>query len=523
MLEKLGQGQRIVIASIVSIFFFLGYEFIFGKELRKAEANKTVQSQTIQSQQAQNQSSAKSEINTTSKNQNTPAITSLTSDGFYTVGISQNGTIKKFDLLEKKFTSHDGKPLELFNTDIHEAPLGIRFIDQKLNEESSKVPFSVTTSSNKIEANGTNVVLTQTLNDLNITKNIKFFKDGKYEMTISMSKDVPFYVSPGYRPTVHTDMMTLAGVVLVHDDDRIKTIEDGGSKVEEKYNDVVAVASEDHYYVTAMYSFDKAFELAVTGDNDKNPTPFITGHNNMKIGGYIGPKNTDTLASINPKLVNIVEYGYLTFMAKPMFDVLSWIESKIGNWGWAIVIMTILVRAILFPLTLKGMVSMNRMKELAPKMQELKEKYKGDAQKLNMHMLELYKKHNANPLSGCLPLILQIPIFFALYKVLLGSVELKGAEWILWINDLSEKDPYFILPILMGVTMFLQQKITPMNVSDPMQEKILKYLPVVFTVFFVTFPAGLTLYWFVSNVLSVIQQYVVNQVLAKQKREHHHG
>jgi YidC/Oxa1 family membrane protein insertase len=154
-------------------------------------------------------------------------------------------------------------------------------------------------------------------------------------------------------------------------------------------------------------------------------------------------------------------------------------------------------------------------------MAELKEKYKGDSQKLNMHVLELYKKHNANPLSGCLPLLLQIPIFFALYKVLLGSVELKGAPWILWINDLSEKDPYFILPILMGITMFIQQKITPMNMTDPLQEKIFKYLPVVFTVFFVTFPAGLTLYWFVSNVLSVAQQYAVNEVLARQKKAHH--
>jgi YidC/Oxa1 family membrane protein insertase len=161
------------------------------------------------------------------------------------------------------------------------------------------------------------------------------------------------------------------------------------------------------------------------------------------------------------------------------------------------------------------MVSMNKLKELAPKLTELKEKYKGDAQKLNIHMMELYKKDGANPMGGCLPMLLQIPIFFAIYRVLLNSIELKGAAWILWIHDLSLMDQYYVLPILMGGSMFVQQLITPQNFTDPLQAKIFKYLPVVFTFFFLAFPAGLTLYWFVNNLLSIIQQYTVNYMMAK--------
>lgn len=525
MLDKLSQGQRIVMASIVSIVFFIGYELAFGTT-KTADTNKTISTtqQTIkQEQNAGNIAQTSIANQATQTSQSGSSLLKLTSKEKYEVTIGSNGAISQYSLLEPKFKTKDGKPLELFSVVAHEAPIAIRFTDAKLNDEASKTPYKLVSGSQEIATNGTNVVLTQELSDLNITKNIMFFQDGKYSVKITTSRDVPFYISPGFRPVVHTEMMTFAGVLLALNDDTIKTIEDGNAKVEESFSSVDAVAAEDHYYASVMYSFTKPLNVSITGDNDKNPTAFITGNNGIELGGYIGPKNYDILVSINPKLSQIIEYGYLTFMAKPMFTVLSWIDAKVGNWGWAIVIMTILVRLILFPLTLKGMISMNRLKDLAPKMQELKEKYKGDHQKLNMHVLELYKKHNANPLSGCLPLILQIPIFFALYKVLLGSVELKGAAWILWIHDLSEMDQYFILPILMGLTMFIQQKITPMNVTDPMQEKILKYLPVVFTVFFVTFPAGLTLYWFVSNVLSVMQQFAVNKYLEKQKKEHHHA
>jgi YidC/Oxa1 family membrane protein insertase len=165
------------------------------------------------------------------------------------------------------------------------------------------------------------------------------------------------------------------------------------------------------------------------------------------------------------------------------------------------------------------MVSMQKLKDLAPKMKEIQAKYKDDKQKQSMHMMELYKKHGANPMGGCLPLVLQIPVFFAIYRVLLNAIELKGAAWIFWVHDLAEMDPYFVLPILMGLTMFVQQKITPNTMQDEMQKKIFQFLPVIFTFFFLWFPAGLTLYWFINNLFTIGQQYYINQVFEKKRAE----
>lgn len=203
-----------------------------------------------------------------------------------------------------------------------------------------------------------------------------------------------------------------------------------------------------------------------------------------------------------------------TFIAAPIFKVLMWLHGIFGNWGWSIIALTALIRMMLYPLTQKGMVSMQKIKEIAPKIKEVQAKYKGDPQRMNAAVMEMYKKHGANPLGGCLPLVLQIPVFFAIYRVLLNAVELQGAPWLLWVTDLSRMDPYYILPVLMGATMYYQQKITPSNFTDPLQEKIFKFLPIIFTFFFFTFPAGLVLYWFINNIFSIAQQYLVNRQFA---------
>ncbi|HHS93640.1 MAG TPA: membrane protein insertase YidC, partial [Campylobacterales bacterium] len=172
---------------------------------------------------------------------------------------------------------------------------------------------------------------------------------------------------------------------------------------------------------------------------------------------------------------------------------------------------------VLFPLAYKGMMSMQKLKDLAPQMKEIKEKYGKDPQKMNMKMMDMYKKEGANPMGGCLPMLMQIPIFFAIYRVLINAVELEGAAWIFWIENLALKDPWFILPILMGASMWYQQKITPNTMTDPMQQKIFQWLPVVMTVFFVTFPAGLVLYWLVNNLFTIAQQFIINAAYEKQK------
>ena len=188
--------------------------------------------------------------------------------------------------------------------------------------------------------------------------------------------------------------------------------------------------------------------------------------------GYIGPKDYKLLESINPHLTSVVEYGRITFFAKYIFTLLNFLYQYIGNWGVAIIALTIIIRIILFPLSFKGMVGMQKLKDLAPKMKEIQEKHKGNPQKMQAAMMELYKKHGANPLGGCLPLILQIPVFFAIYRVLYNAVELKNAPLMWWIHDLSVMDPYFVLPILMGISMYLQQALTPTTFTDPMQAKV---------------------------------------------------
>jgi YidC/Oxa1 family membrane protein insertase len=204
-----------------------------------------------------------------------------------------------------------------------------------------------------------------------------------------------------------------------------------------------------------------------------------------------------------------------------MFLLLKYFFGFIGNWGWTIVLVTVLIKLVLYPLAYKGMVSMNKLKEFAPKIKEIQEKYKEDKKKSGAKMMEFYKKEGVNPMGGCFPILLQIPVFFAIYRVLLNSIELKGSPWILWIDDLAVMDPWYVLPILMGATMYIQQKITPNQMQDEMQKKIFQFLPVIFTFFFLWFPAGLTLYWFINNLFTIGQQFYINKLFEKNRVKRH--
>ena len=228
---------------------------------------------------------------------------------------------------------------------------------------------------------------------------------------------------------------------------------------------------------------------------------------------YIGPKEQKLLKQLSDGMDLTVDYGWLTFLSAPLFWLLEWIHGWIGNWGWAIVLLTVLIKIAFYPLSAASYKSMAHMKKLQPKLQQLKERYGDDRQKLNQAMMEMYKTEKINPLGGCLPILIQIPVFIALYWVLLESVEMRQAPFILWLRDLSIPDPYFVLPIVMGATMFLQQRLNPAPV-DPIQQKVFMALPIMFTVFFLFFPSGLVLYWVVNNVLSIAQQWRITQVIA---------
>jgi len=225
---------------------------------------------------------------------------------------------------------------------------------------------------------------------------------------------------------------------------------------------------------------------------------------------YSGPQTQEDLEATAPGLEYTVDYGWLTIIAAPLFWVLSAIEKLVGNWGVAIIILTILIKLAFYPLSAASYRSMAHMRELGPRLQRMKEQYGDDRQKFQQAMIELYRKEKINPMGGCLPILVQIPVFIALYWVLLGSVELRHAPFMLWIDDLSVPDPYYVLPILMGLTMIIQTKLNP-TPPDPLQARIMMIMPIVFSVFFFFFPAGLVLYWLVNNVLSIAQQWQINR------------
>ena len=228
---------------------------------------------------------------------------------------------------------------------------------------------------------------------------------------------------------------------------------------------------------------------------------------------YIGPQETDKLAKIAPGLELVVDYGWLYILSAPLFWILKFIHGLVGNWGWAIVILTILIKAVFYPLNHKAGRSMAQMKVLGPKMEKLKQLYGDDRQKLNQAMMELYRTEKINPLGGCLPIVVQIPVFIALYWVLLASIELRHAPWVGWIQDLSAPDPWYILPVVYAVSMFVQTKLNPQP-ADPVQARVMLAMPIVFSIFFFFFPSGLVLYWVVQNLLSIGQQWHINKTLA---------
>jgi YidC/Oxa1 family membrane protein insertase len=283
------------------------------------------------------------------------------------------------------------------------------------------------------------------------------------------------------------------------------------------------VAMLQHYFVAALlaepgaqhqfYSDVLPDQRYVIGLKDLTPTTVAPGETGrLVLRLYAGPKEQDRLEQLAPGLELTVDYGMLTIISAPLFWLLSAIHGWVGNWGWAIVILTFLIKLVFYPLSAASYKSMAHMKKLAPKLQSLKERYGDDRQKLNQAMMELYKTEKINPLGGCLPIVVQIPVFIALYWVLLESVEMRHAPFVLWIRDLSSPDPYFVLPILMGLSMYGQQLLNPQP-PDPMQRRIFMVMPAAFTVFFLFFPAGLVLYWLVNNLLSILQQWRINKVI----------
>ncbi|CAH9060017.1 Membrane protein insertase YidC [Pseudoalteromonas sp. CIP111854] len=286
------------------------------------------------------------------------------------------------------------------------------------------------------------------------------------------------------------------------------------------------IAFIQHYFVSAWVpnqtTNNTIYTLLRNGQGivgiKNEPMTIAAGSNSIITSTYyMGPKDNDALEAIHADLDLTVDYGWLFFISQPLFVLLKLIYGVVGNWGVAIIAITILVKSALYPLTKAQYTSMAKMRMLQPKMQALKERYGDDRQKFGQATMELYRKEKVNPMGGCLPLLLQMPIFLALFYVFLESTELRHAEFMLWLTDLSAKDPYYVLPLLFGASMFLTQKLQPMTVTDPMQQKMMTYMPLVFTFFFIIFPfpSGLVLYWLVSNLITIAQMLIIYRGMEK--------
>jgi len=278
-------------------------------------------------------------------------------------------------------------------------------------------------------------------------------------------------------------------------------------------------AFANKYFIKALIPIEpSAHKVIVQLNNEAVENIFVSPTKTIQSGEsvslnyllYFGPKDLDILKAVGHQLSRAVDFGFFSPIAQPLLYVLKFFYSYIGNYGVAIILLTAIIKAIFWPLTQKSYTSMKAMQKLQPEMLRIKEKFKNDRERLNRETMELYKNNRVNPLGGCLPMLVQIPVFFALYKVLLDAIELRHAPFVFWLTDLSAKDPYYITPLVMGATMFIQQKMTPTNM-DPVQAKIFMIMPVVFTFLFLNFPSGLVLYWLVNNVLTIAQQYFINR------------
>jgi YidC/Oxa1 family membrane protein insertase len=269
------------------------------------------------------------------------------------------------------------------------------------------------------------------------------------------------------------------------------------------------VPTPDQPFQYRLQVRDKEYLLSATGPETQVPAG---GKAQFREKLFVGPKLQSQLAATGPRLERTVDFGILTVLAQPLFAGLNWVHGLVGNWGWAIIIVTALIKLLFYPLSQASGRSMAKMRTVAPRMKQIQETFKDDREKLGRAMMELYKKEKINPLAGCLPMLVQIPFFISFYRVLLESVEMRQAPFLLWVNDLSSRDPFFVLPLLMGAAMFAQFKLNPAP-PDPMQAKIMQFMPLVMTGMMAWFPCGLVLYWLTNTLLTIAQQWRVNQVV----------
>jgi YidC/Oxa1 family membrane protein insertase len=450
---------------------------------------------------------------------------------YFAVFTTQGATLKHYEL--KKYKDKDGKNVVLLDKPGIEPPLAI---GSKDNFDLSNANFKVIGNDLKLDSDKkSGSLIFEYANSGFSVKRLYTFYDDSYRIDVKdeVTGLPDYWITLGTDFGIHDNKSTFthSGPVLLKESDRIDF---NAKKLNEPkiYKEGLKwIAQEDKYFFSSLVPLTTVEEAKVWKLKD---TPVIAFEGRPGVNSFIlyaGPKEYNRLKALNMGLEHIIDFGFFSIIALPLFWILKFFYTLTSNYGWAIILLTIIVRIPFIPLINKSQKSMKKMQEIQPRMAEVREKYKKDPQRMQKEIMELYKKHKVNPVGGCLPMLLQIPVFFALYKILMIAIELRGAPFMLWIKDLSAPDTLFghipswipliggfavgPLPIVMGITMVVQQKMTPTSM-DPRQNKMMMFMPIVFTFLFLNFASGLVLYWLMNNVLSIAQQSYANKKLKKE-------
>lgn len=428
----------------------------------------------------------------------------------YKVSLSSRGAVMKSYLLTR-YTNDQGEPMELVGDEGY-----FRYYipgNRGLTEALDRSVYRVEVREGKKEKRVT-FVLDVPNQKLKVEKVFTFYPDYRFDVVVRASlpgvaDGEGVLIGPRIAPKDRKSHYSFSGPLVYSGK---KAIEVKLKKERQAtYSGFVWTSIQSLYFTASLVPKVPAQVTIWKGaTKDEYYLALVSKKGDLAFWSFMGPKDYSLLKSYGVGLEENIRFGVFKILAKPALEILKFIYNYIHNYGWAIIVLTILIKIVFHPLTVKGYKSMNKMQELQPYIKRLKETYKDDPTALNREMMAIYKKHKVNPMGGCLPMLLQIPVFFALYKVLMVAIELRHAPFIFWIVDLSAKDPYYITPVLMGLTMLIQQKMTPMG--DPTQAKMMMLMPIVFTFLFINFPSGLVIYWLVNNVITIFEQFLIKKV-----------
>jgi YidC/Oxa1 family membrane protein insertase len=538
------ENKNLVLAMVLMLAVWLGFSFFFPPQ--KEQQAESVQSAPVVASQAQEEtvvSEKVAEVETLAVTGETPVSVAVQTsapareitvetDKYQAIFTTEGARLISFKLKEYMATAEaDSAPVQMYEA----GPLRYSTLRTTGAEGfglSEDARFETATASVVQVNNQEQLEISFKHVAANGMQYVKAFKVSGDSYAIDMALELSNVSQTPLRGTVNlamvqrwndsleSDMYSFSGpATLVKDDIEEVDVDDLNDGAVSYGQDLKWTSFQTKYFLSVVVPGDKSVErILLQRKGDAIENVMESSYFTLQAGErrtldylvFIGPKEPEQLKAAGHQLDRIVQFGFFNILAQPLFTVLTFFYGFFKNYGVAIILLTVLIKIIFWPLTHKSYSSMKSMQKLQPEMAKLREKFKSDKERLNKEMMQLYKTHSVNPLGGCLPMIVQIPVFFALYKVLLDSIALRHADFAFWLTDLSAKDPYYITPILMGASMFVQQKMTP-TTADPMQAKIFMMMPIVFTFMFLNFPSGLVIYWLVNNLLTILQQYFIHR------------